>query len=100
MPVHLMGKTADMDAIKSIVGQYGLYVIEDAAEAHGVLYKGKSVGGLFAAVGAWRTSRQERPRLVRLGAPDALMLGNPEREELRRRINCDAESIAEACRTT
>lgn len=46
MPVHLMGKPADMDAINAIAEQYGLYVVEDAAEAHGALYKGKQVGTL------------------------------------------------------
>ena len=46
MPVHLMGKPADMDAINAIARRHGLYVIEDAAEAHGAFYKGKPVGGL------------------------------------------------------
>jgi len=46
MPVHLMGKPADMDSINRIAQQYGLYVIEDAAEAHGASYKGKNVGTL------------------------------------------------------
>lgn len=44
MPVHLMGKPADMDAINSIAKKYNLYVIEDAAEAHGAIYKGRNVG--------------------------------------------------------
>ncbi len=46
MPVHLMGKPADMDKINSIAKRDGLYVIEDAAEAHGALYKGRVVGSL------------------------------------------------------
>ena len=46
MPVHLMGKPADMDAINAIARKYKLYVIEDAAEAHGALYKGRKVGVL------------------------------------------------------
>ncbi len=46
MPVHLMGKPADMDTINQIARKYNLYVIEDAAEAHGATYKGKSVGTL------------------------------------------------------
>ncbi len=46
MPVHLMGKPADMDRINEIAGKYNLYVIEDAAEAHGSLYKRKAIGTL------------------------------------------------------
>jgi dTDP-4-amino-4,6-dideoxygalactose transaminase len=46
MPVHLMGKPADMDAINAIAKKHNLYVIEDAAEAHGAFYKGKPVGTL------------------------------------------------------
>jgi dTDP-4-amino-4,6-dideoxygalactose transaminase len=46
IPVHLMGKPAEMDAIHTIARKYGLYVIEDAAEAHGAMYKGKPVGTL------------------------------------------------------
>ena len=46
MPVHLMGKPADMDKINAIAKKHGLFVIEDAAEAHGALYKGKPVGTL------------------------------------------------------
>lgn len=52
MPVHLMGKPADMDAINAIARTHGLYVIEDAAEAHGAIYKGRPVGGL-ADLGAF-----------------------------------------------
>jgi len=46
MPVHLMGKPADMDPIQAIARRHGLYVIEDAAEAHGAFYKGRPVGAL------------------------------------------------------
>ena len=46
MPVHLMGKPADMDAINSIARKHRLYVIEDAAEAHGASYKGRNAGVL------------------------------------------------------
>ena len=46
MPVHLMGKPADMDIINSIAKKYKLYVIEDAAEAHGAIYKNKNAGTL------------------------------------------------------
>ena len=46
MPVHLLGKPADMDAINKIAKKRGLYVVEDAAEAHGAVYKGRNVGTL------------------------------------------------------
>jgi dTDP-4-amino-4,6-dideoxygalactose transaminase len=52
MPVHLMGKPADMERINEIAKRYKLHVIEDAAEAHGALYKGKKVGTL-GAMGAF-----------------------------------------------
>lgn len=44
MPVHLMGKPADMDPIVDIAKRYDLLVIEDAAEAHGATYKGREAG--------------------------------------------------------
>jgi dTDP-4-amino-4,6-dideoxygalactose transaminase len=46
MPVHLMGKPAEMDTILEIARKRGLRVIDDAAEAHGASYKGKSAGSL------------------------------------------------------
>jgi perosamine synthetase len=44
--VHLYGHPADMDAINRVGGIHGLWVVEDAAEAHFATYKGKPVGGL------------------------------------------------------
>lgn len=46
MPVHIYGHPADMDPILELAGKYDLYVIEDAAEAHGAEYKGKKTGGI------------------------------------------------------
>ncbi len=46
MPVHLMGKPAEMDTINAIAKKHNLLVVEDAAEAHGALYKGKPAGNL------------------------------------------------------
>ncbi len=46
IPVHLYGHPADMDAINHIAAIHGLWVIEDAAEAHLAHYKGRPAGGL------------------------------------------------------
>jgi dTDP-4-amino-4,6-dideoxygalactose transaminase len=47
--VHLYGRPADMDEIAKITKKYNLKLIEDAAQAHGALYKGKKVGSLSDA---------------------------------------------------
>jgi perosamine synthetase len=44
MPVHLYGHPAEMDKITEIANKHGLWVIEDAAEAHGATVLGKKVG--------------------------------------------------------
>jgi len=44
MPVHLMGKPARMDRIMDIAKKHRLFVIEDAAEAHGAELDGQKIG--------------------------------------------------------
>ncbi len=46
IPVHLYGNPCDMDAVMSFAAERRLTVIEDAAECHGGLYKGKQVGSI------------------------------------------------------
>ncbi len=46
MPVHLMGKPAEMDKIMAIAKKHNLRVIEDAAEAHGAEYRGQKIGSI------------------------------------------------------
>ena len=44
--VHLFGHPVDMDPVMAVARKHGLFVIEDAAEAHGATYKGRKVGGI------------------------------------------------------
>jgi dTDP-4-amino-4,6-dideoxygalactose transaminase len=46
LPVHLYGQPADMDPILELASRHGLWVIEDACQAHGAEYKGRRTGGL------------------------------------------------------
>src|SRR5205085_2293046 len=44
IPVHLYGQPADLDSVFEIAARHRLVVIEDAAQAHGALYRGRRVG--------------------------------------------------------
>ena len=52
IPVHLAGWPCDMDPIMDLAREHGMKVIEDCAQAHGALYKGRPVGSI-GDVGAW-----------------------------------------------
>jgi perosamine synthetase len=46
IPVHVYGHPADMDAVTAVAKAHGLWVLEDAAEAHLARYKGKPTGSI------------------------------------------------------
>ncbi|MFN3303979.1 MAG: DegT/DnrJ/EryC1/StrS family aminotransferase [Roseateles sp.] len=52
LPVHLYGLPADMDAINALAARHGLKVLDDCAQAHAAVYRGRPVGGL-ADLSAW-----------------------------------------------
>lgn len=75
MPVHLYGQPCDMDAIMSIANAYNLKVVEDCAQAHGALYKGKKVGSFGDAAGF---SFYPGKNLGALGDAGAVVTNNEE----------------------
>jgi dTDP-4-amino-4,6-dideoxygalactose transaminase len=82
IPVHLFGQPADMDPILRFARKHGLFVVEDAAQAHGAVYKGRKVGtlgdaacfsfypgknlGAFGEAGAVVTNSDELQQKVRI----------------------------------
>lgn len=74
--VHNYGHPADMDAINSLAGIHGLWVVEDAAEAHLARYKGRAVGGL----GTVGTFSFYGNKIVSSGEGGALTLSDPQLE--------------------
>src|SRR5260370_700334 len=51
MPVHLYGNPAAMDEINRVAARRGLFVLEDAAQAHGARYRARRTGALGHAAG-------------------------------------------------
>ena len=51
MPVHLYGRSCEMDEICNFAKRNNLIVIEDSAQAHGAIYKGRPVGSWGDAAG-------------------------------------------------
>lgn len=75
LPVHLFGQPADLDGILSIAKKHNLRVLEDAAQAHGAIYKGKKIGS-HGDVVAW--SFYPGKNLGALGDAGAITTNNAE----------------------
>lgn len=92
MVVHLFGYPADMDAIMAIAAKRGLKVIEDAAQAPGVLYRGRPVGGI-GHVGGFSLNYHKQVHAGEGG----LMVTNDDTLALRLRlIRNHGENVTEA----
>ena len=80
LPVHLYGQACDMEPIMEIAHRYGLFVVEDCAQAHGATYKGQKVGTFGDAAGF---SFYPGKNLGALGDAGAVITNN---EELAKKI--------------
>src|SRR5271166_5807421 len=78
IPVHLFGQPADMDPILEVARSYGLFVIEDACQAHGAEYKGRKVGTLGDAAAF---SFYPGKNLGAFGEAGAIVTNNAELQE-------------------
>lgn len=74
MPVHLYGRIAPMDEISAVARKHNLKIIEDAAQAHGAVYKGRRAGALGDAAGF---SFYPGKNLGALGDGGAVTTGDP-----------------------
>ena len=83
LTVHLYGQVTGMDEINAIAKKYNLKVIEDCAQAHGALYKGKKVGSLGDAAGF---SFYPGKNLGALGDAGAVTTSDPELAQTLRAI--------------
>lgn len=75
LPVHLYGQPAQMNEIMEIAKKHNLYVVEDAAQAHGATYFGKKVGAFGDGAGF---SFYPGKNLGALGDAGAAVLKDPE----------------------
>jgi dTDP-4-amino-4,6-dideoxygalactose transaminase len=75
IPVHLYGHPADMDEIAIIAKKHGLYILEDAAQAHGARYHGRRTGALGDAAAF---SFYPGKNLGALGDSGAILTNDPE----------------------
>lgn len=72
--VHLYGHPADMDLINHIAAIHGLWVVEDAAEAHLARYKNRPVGGL-ARIGTFSFYGN---KILTCGEGGAVVVSDPQ----------------------
>lgn len=77
IPVHFGGFVADMERIMALAGRHNLVVIEDAAHAHGAVYRGRKVGSL----GHMATFSFQESKTMTAGEGGMITTNDPELAE-------------------
>src|SRR5690606_37344782 len=72
--VHLAGWPCEMDGIMALAAKHNLVVIEDCAQAHGALYRGKPVGTI-GHIGAWSFCQD---KIITTGGEGGMVTTNDE----------------------
>lgn len=77
-------KPVDKECFAEIADKYAVAIIIEESIPQ---------GGLYHEICVWKAETNSRLRIVRRGAPEAFILGSPGRQELRRRIGIDGDSL-------
>jgi len=80
--VHLYGHPADMDALGAIASRHDMWIVEDGAEAHGAVYRGRRIGGL----GTIGTFSFYGNKIITSGEGGAITLNDPMLERRARQL--------------
>jgi len=88
VPVHLYGQCADMEALSTVARRHGLWIVEDAAHAHGAEYYGRRAGSLADAAAF---SFYPTKNLGALGDAGAVLTDNPDVAEAVRLLRSHGE---------
>lgn len=89
VPVHLYGQPADLDGILGVAARHGLPVLEDCAQAHGALHRGRPVG-TWGQVGAF--SFYPTKNLGAFGDGGAISTADPAMAERLRQLRSGGQT--------
>ena len=89
VPVHLNGLAADMDAIMSLARKHKLFVMEDACQSHGGLYKGR-VTGTMGQIGCFSFFED---KVITTGEGGMLITDDPQLYEKARCLRSYGEEL-------
>ena len=91
MPVHILGNMANMDRMLSIINKYPLRIIEDATEALGSSYKGRSAG-TFSPMACFSFNGN---KIISTGGGGVIVTNDPELARHARHITTTAKASAD-----